>query len=99
MVNSLPQEQVLQPGKRDPLADVVTTKPKRFEPTWYKTIAAYGSSNLRKALWQTTEHVYSLLPPVGADVANSSEGLSVLDHSRVGAGGGRNDGPYLHSLP
>ena len=53
MVNSLSQEQVLQPGKRDPFADVVTTNRKRFEPTWYKTIAAYGSSNLRKALWQT----------------------------------------------
>ena len=52
MMNSLPQEQVLQPEKRDPLADVVTTKLKRFETTWYKTIAAYGSSNLRKALWQ-----------------------------------------------
>jgi omega-6 fatty acid desaturase (delta-12 desaturase) len=34
------------------LPNAVTDKLKSFKPTWYKTIATYGSSDLRKSLWQ-----------------------------------------------
>ena len=44
--------QVFSRSKHQRLPNAVTAKLKTFKPTWYKTIATYGSSDLRKSLWQ-----------------------------------------------
>ena len=88
--------QVLSRSKHQRLPNGVTAKLKRFKPTWYKTIATYGSSQIALA---STQHVRSLLPFVGADAPSSSTKISLLDHSFFGNRGRRNDGTYLHSLP
>jgi acyl-lipid omega-6 desaturase (Delta-12 desaturase) len=49
---SLLAGQVFSRSKHQRLPNAVTAKLKTFKPTWYKTIATYGSSDLRKSLWQ-----------------------------------------------
>jgi acyl-lipid omega-6 desaturase (Delta-12 desaturase) len=51
-LRAVPLEQVLGCSQRQRLSNAVTAKLKRSTPTWHKTIAAYGSSNLGKSLWQ-----------------------------------------------
>ena len=52
MANSLPLGQIVARREGDLLGDAANAKLKRYQPAWYKTIAPYGSSNLRKSLWQ-----------------------------------------------
>ena len=46
------QDEFLKQRKHQALPDAASAKVKRIKPTWYNAIAAYGSSNLGKSLWQ-----------------------------------------------
>jgi omega-6 fatty acid desaturase (delta-12 desaturase) len=51
-LDTLPPGPIPGRSKRDLLPDAVVATPKRSKPTWHRAIAKYGSSNLRKSLWQ-----------------------------------------------
>jgi omega-6 fatty acid desaturase (delta-12 desaturase) len=51
-LDTLPPEQVRGRSQPDLLPDAVVATPKRFKPAWYRSIAKYGCSSLRKSTWQ-----------------------------------------------